>query len=60
MDFLCGTTDDARYLLTIHTEEVFAMFGIDLRPLWTLAPGHLAEPDGRGDVWHIEPYVEQL
>lgn len=57
-DFLCGTTDDARYLKTIHTDEVFAMFMFDLQPLRALAPGHLAERDGRGDEWHVEPYGE--
>lgn len=58
-DFLCGTTSEARYLKTIHTDEVFAKFGIDLQPLRTLPPGHLAERDGRGDEWHVEPYTEQ-
>ena len=42
-DFLDNTTADARYLTTIHTDEVFAKIGIDLQPLRTLAPGHLAE-----------------
>ena len=58
-DFLCNTTADARYLTTIHTDEVFAKFGLDLQSLRTLPPGHLAEREGRGDEWHVEPYVEQ-
>lgn len=58
-DFLCGTTDDARYLTTIHTDEVFARFGTDLQPLRSLALGHLAEREGPGDEWRVEPYVEQ-
>lgn len=32
---------------------------IDLLPLRTLSTGHLAEREGRGDEWHVEPYVEQ-
>lgn len=58
--FLCGTVDDARYLTTIHTDEVFARFGTDLEPLRSLALGHLAGRDGRGDEWRVEPYVEQV
>ena len=58
-DFLCGTTDDARYLTTIHTDEVFARFGTDLQPLRALALGHLAEREDQADAWRVEPYVEQ-
>ena len=58
-DFLCGTTDDARYLAAMHTDEVFARSRTDLQPLRSLARGHLAERGGRGDEWRVEPYVER-
>ena len=56
--FLCGT----RWMTpatsqTIHTDEVFAQFGTDLKPLRSLALGYLAGRDGRGDEWRVEPYV---
>ena len=57
-DFLCGTTDDDRYLTTMHTDEVFARFGTDVQQLRTLAPGHLAEREDRGDEWRVERYAE--
>ena len=57
--FYCGTTDDARYLKTIHTDEVFARFGTDLQPLRALALGHLAEREDWKDQWRVEPYEER-
>ena len=52
--FLCNTTADAQYLVSVHTAEVFARFENDLRTLRDLPPGFLAERDGYGHEWQLE------
>ncbi|WP_100502103.1 hypothetical protein [Geodermatophilus chilensis] len=55
-DFLCDTTDDARFLTTVRAEHVFEQFPTDLAALRSLPPGLLTERGSASDVWSTEPF----
>jgi hypothetical protein len=52
--FLCTTTTDAAFLLTIHAEHVFERFASDLDELADLPPGYQAWRECPSDAWTVE------
>jgi hypothetical protein len=57
--FLCGTTVEVEYLLTMHAQHVFERFQVDLHSLVGLPRGYLAARDYAGERWSIEPDTEE-
>ncbi len=58
--FLCNTTHDPKFLLTVHADHVFERFPADLADLRELPRGHAAWRDYPSEPWEIEPVgVEQ-
>jgi hypothetical protein len=57
-DFLCGTTVEAPFLLTVHASHMFDEFP-ELAELASLPCGYQAWRDERGDAWTTEPYDEE-
>jgi len=58
-DFLCNTTDDARFLVTVEADHVFTQFPADLAALRTLPSGSLAEREDPSSDWSVEPYDDE-
>ncbi len=58
-DFFCNTTDDGRFIQTVHVAEMFELFAADLQELRDLPRGWLAERQERGDAWMFEEHVGQ-
>ena len=56
--FLCGTTDDAHLIAPVHADHIFARYP-DIAHLRHLPRGNLAERDGAGAPWALEPLVEE-
>lgn len=57
-DFLCNTTDDPRFLRTVHADHVFELFPAELAGLCDLPPGYLAERESPTDPWATEPFED--
>lgn len=57
--FLCGTTVEVEYLLTMHAEHVFERFPADLHSLVGLPRGFLAARAYASEQWSIEPDTEE-
>src|SRR4051812_34615256 len=57
--FLCNTTAHPDDLITVHAHHLFDDFPADLEPLRSLPPAHLAERQGPGHPWLVEPYDEE-
>ena len=55
-DFLCDTTDDARFLVAVHAEHVFDRFPADLAALRALPRGFLAERGSGSEEGSTEPF----
>ena len=55
-DFLCNTTDDVEFLVTVHAEHVFERFPADLASVRNLPPGFLAERESASGEWSTGPF----
>ncbi|HWH28211.1 MAG TPA: hypothetical protein VNU26_04480 [Mycobacteriales bacterium] len=53
--FLCNTTADPQFILTMHADHVFERFALDLQDLSELPRGYLAVRESPSEHWLIEP-----
>ena len=53
-DFLCNTTIDPKYLVTVHTEDDSSAIAYQLSAVRNFPGGHRAEREDVGKAWRRE------